>query len=101
MIRTKNVERGKWRTVEWFWNSTATLFFREPANAQVKIRVGFGRFGFDKQKRILNGMEYKKIKVGMESLGRSRVQVKVDKTTDITYAIEPGDVAVNFPSIEF
>lgn len=101
MIRTKHIASGGWRTVESFWNANGTAFFRAPAGAQIKVRYGVGWFGFDRQKQTLNGTDYKKLEVGMGSLGYARMQVAVSQSTDLTYDVYGGGVAVTTPEIPF
>ena len=78
MIRTKFVKAGDWRTIEWFWNVKATLFFAGPAGAWVKVRYGDGwPFGWDSQKQMLDGRQYKRLVVGFASAAYARVQMRV------------------------
>ncbi len=49
VVRTKFVRPSNWRTLEFGWNATFTCRFREPIGAQVKVRYGFGWFGWDSQ----------------------------------------------------
>jgi len=101
MIVTKHITKGDWRTVEWFFNANGTAFFKAPAGAQIKVRYGVGWFGFDRQKQTLNGSDYKKLEVGVGSLGRARMQIKVSQTTDVTYDVYGGGVARPSPEISF
>src|SRR5690242_5257277 len=101
MIRTKRITSGDWRTVESFWNASGTAFFKSPSNAQIKVRYGVGWLGVDRQKQTLNGIDYKKLEVGMGSLGYARIQVSVSQTTDVTYDVYGGGVAVSSPEIPF
>ena len=101
MIRTKTVRSGDWRTVESFWNANGTAFFRAPNGARIKVRYGVGFLGTDSQKQTLNGSDYKKLSVGFGSVTRARMQVRVDETTDVTYDVYGGGVAVTSPEIPF
>lgn len=101
MLRTKRIEAGDWRTVESFWNANGTAFFRLPVGASIKVRYGVGFLGADRQKQTLTGSEYKKLSVGLASLSRARMQVKVSQTTDITYDVYGGGVSVTTPEIPF
>lgn len=101
MIRVKHIERGEWRTVESFWNATGTAFFRLPAGARIKVRYGVGFLGFDRQEQVLDGSRFKKLEVGFGSIANARMQVKVSQTTDVTYDVYPGEVAVSTPKIPF
>lgn len=101
MLRTKRIEAGDWRTVESFWNANGTAFFREPVNAEIKVRYGVGWLGFDRQKQTLNGREYKKLSIGTGSVAYARMQIKVRETVDVTYDVYGGGVAVTTPEINF
>jgi hypothetical protein len=101
MIRTKFIKSGDWRTVESFWNARGTGFFRAPAGANIKVRYGVGWLGFDSQKQTLNGSDYRKLTVGMGSVTYARMQVKVSQSTDVTYDVYGGGVAVTTPEISF
>ncbi|MDJ0690296.1 MAG: hypothetical protein QNJ41_17525 [Xenococcaceae cyanobacterium MO_188.B32] len=98
---TKLIEAGGWRTVESFWNANGTAFFRSPAGAEIKVRYGGGFLGFDRQKQTLNGSDYKKLSIGLGSIGYARMQIKVPQTTYVTYDIYEGGVAVVTPPIRF
>lgn len=101
MIRTKRVTSGDWRTLESFWNAKGTAFFREPSGATIKVRYGVGFLGFDRQKQTLNGSAFRKLTVGLASVSRARMQIKVQQTTDVTYDVYGGGVAVQTPEIPF
>lgn len=102
MVRTKFVKAGDWRTLEWFWNSKATAFFKAPAGATIKVRYGGGWiFGSDSQKQKLDGETYKKLTVGGWSFFYARIQIYVSRDTNVTYDIYPGSVAVMTPTIPF
>ena len=101
MIKTKRIKKGKWRTVESFWNAKGTAFFRAPEGAKIKVRYGVGWFGFNRQKKTLNNSSYKKLSVGFGSVARARMQVKVSDTVDVTYEIHGGGIQFNSPKIPF
>ena len=101
MLRTKHVKKGDWRTLESFWNAKGTAFFRAPAGAQIKVRYGVGWFGKDRQKQTLNGTEYKRLSVGSWSVTRARMQIKVKESTNVTYDIIPGGIALTSPEVAF
>jgi len=101
MIRTKRVTSGGWRTVETFWNAAGTAFFKAPSGAQIKVRYGVGWFGFDRQKQTLNGRDFRKLSVGLGSLGYARMQVMVSQTADVTYDVYGDGVARSSPEIPF
>ena len=66
-----------------------------------RVRYGGGWFGFDRQKQTLNGRDFKKLEVGLGSLGYARMQVRVSQTTDVTYAVYGDGVARPSPEIPF
>jgi hypothetical protein len=101
MIRTKRVTSGGWRRVETFWNAAGTAFFKAPSGAQIKVRYGVGWFGFDRQKQTLNGRAFRKLSVGLGSLGYARMLVKVSQTADVTYDVYGDGVARSSPEIPF
>lgn len=101
MLRTKRIEAGDWRTVESFWNAEGTAFFKLPAGASIKVRYGVGFLGINRQRQTLNGSDYKTLSVGTASISRARMQVKVSQTTDVTYDVYGGGVAVITPEIPF
>jgi hypothetical protein len=101
MIRTKHIASGDWRTVESFWNASGSAFFRAPGGGKVKLRYGLGWFGVDRQKQTLNGTDFKKLEVGLGSLGYARMQVQVSRTTDVTYDVYGDGVARLSPEIAF
>lgn len=101
MLRMKRIVSGAWRTVEFFWNAQGAAFFRLPAGAQIKVRYGLGWFGFDRQKQTLIGTDYRKLSVGLGSLGYARMQVWVSQTTDVLYAVYGGGLASTTPDIPF
>ncbi len=101
MINTKHIGKGDWRTVESFWNANGVAFFKAPSGAQIKVRYGYGWLGFDRQKQTLNGFDYKKLDVGLGSLGYARMQIKVSQSTDVTYDVYGGGVARPSPEIPF
>jgi hypothetical protein len=101
MFRTKPIRSGQWRTVEWFWNARGTAFFRAPSGARIKVRYGVGFLGFNSQEQTLNGSDYKKLTVGVGSVTYARMQVWVSQSTDVTYDIYGGGVAVTSLEIPF
>lgn len=100
-LREKFIKKGKWRTVEWFFNANGVAFFREPNEASIKVRYGVGWFGKDRQKQKLDGGTYKKLKVGKWSLTRARMQIKVKESTNVTYYVDGSGVAQDLPKIDF
>jgi hypothetical protein len=101
MIRSRQVTSGDWRTLESFWNAQGTAFFRAPAGARIKVRYGVGFFGFNRQEQTLNGADYKKLGVGRGSVGYARMQIRVSQSTEVTYDVYGGGVAVETPEIPF
>ena len=101
MVQTKRIKKSKWRTVASFWNAKGTAFFRAPAYTKIKVRYGVGWFGFDRQKKTLNGTDYKKLSVGIGTVSRARMQVKVAESVDITYEIHGGGIQFSTPKVRF
>jgi hypothetical protein len=101
MIRTKKIEAGDWRTVESFFNAKGTGFFKLPTGASIKVRYGVGFLGFDRQKQTLTGTDYKKLSVGLGSISRARMQIKVARTTEVTYDVYGGGIVITAPEIPF
>ncbi|WP_074409688.1 hypothetical protein [Aquimarina megaterium] len=100
-IREKFVKKGKWKTMESFFNANGVAFFKAPNDASIKVRYGVGWFGKDRQKQKLDGRTYKKLQVGKWSLTRARMQIKVKKDTNVTYYVDGRGVAQNSPEIRF
>jgi len=100
-IRTKRVSAGGWRTLEWFWNVTTTGFFRAPAGAEIKIRYSGWWFGVDRQRQTLDGQSIKRLVASRWSVFTARMQMRVTRDVDVTYYIEPGNVANLPPGISF
>jgi hypothetical protein len=98
--REYSIRAGGWRTLETFWNAKATLFFKGPAKAQVKVRYG-GALGVDRQEHTLDGVRSVKVSVGIWSLTYARVQIKVPRDTVVSYVVCPGGIAKNTPDIPF
>jgi hypothetical protein len=92
--QVKAVKKGGWRTLENFWNTKATIVFVKPAGATVKIRYGSTKkyFGKNRQRQRLKGNEAVVLKIGRASAVRARVQIYVERDTDVTYYVNPGDV---------
>ncbi|MCX7899490.1 MAG: hypothetical protein N2444_05325 [Methylocystis sp.] len=87
---------GDWRTLETFWNVTTTAFFRLPPGAKIKIRYGGGGiFGRDRQVQTLDGVAIKRLSIGGWSALAARIKIKVQTSADVTYDVEPGDVAID------
>jgi len=101
MLREKFVKKGKWTTMEWFFNAGGVTFFKAPNEASIKVRYGVGWFGKDRQKQKLDGQTYKKLKVGKWSLTRAKMKIKVKKDANVTYSVEGTGVAQDFPKIRF
>ena len=101
MIREKHLTSGETHTVESFWNASATAFFRQPVGAKINVKYGKGWFSVNVQSQTLDGETYKKLTVGAGSLALARMRVKVPVTTDLSYDVYPGGVAVNAPEVGF
>ncbi|GEM_PF-763413 len=100
-IREKFVKKGKWRTLEWFFNANGVAFFKAPKDASIKVRYGVGWLGKDRQKKKLDGGTYKKLNVGKWSLTRARMQIKVKEDSRVTYYVDGSGVSQDFPKIKF
>ena len=100
-IRTKSVSAGDWRTLETFWNVTTTAFFQAPPGAEIKIRYSGWWFGVDRQRQTLDGENIKRLVVSPWSVFTARIQIRVKQNTNVSYDVEPGNVAVMPPSIHF
>lgn len=87
VAKTKYVQAGDWRTLETYWNTTATTaFFLHPAGAEIKVRYGVGWFGFDRQNQTLDGINNKTLSVGRASVVRARMQMKVCQSVYVNYS---------------
>ncbi|MBN2091860.1 hypothetical protein JW964_19750 [candidate division KSB1 bacterium] len=87
--RTKLVKKGAWRTLEWFWNASGTAYFLLPEGASIKVRYGVGILGWDSQKQKLDGNNRRKLSIGGSSVAYARMQMKVNKSVEVTYEIHP------------
>jgi hypothetical protein len=81
------VQAGDWRTLETFWNTSATGYFYFPAGAQIKVRYGVGWFGYDSDKQTLDGRSTKVLRVGGASVLRARMQMKFGRSLYVNYTI--------------
>lgn len=85
ITRNKLVKAGAWRTLESGWGATFSCRFQNPAGAQIKVRYGGGWwFGWDSQKQTLDGTP-KIVNVSGASIVYARVQMKVQRDTQVTY----------------
>ena len=101
MRKEKLIKKGKWRTIEWFFNATGEAHLKPPKDAWIKVRYGFGWFGKDRQKQKLDGFNIKKLKVGSWSLTRARMQIKVKKDTRVTYHVNGSGIVKSLPPFRF
>jgi hypothetical protein len=101
MLRTRHLTAGTTHTLESFWNATGTAFFREPAGAKINVKYGKGWWSWNRQQQTLDGRTIKKLTVGTGSIAYARMRMKVPVTTDVTYDVYPGDVAVTTPAERF
>jgi hypothetical protein len=101
MVRIRQLTGGTTGTVESFWNTTGTPFFREPAGATINVKYGKGRFSVNTQKQALDGNTVKKLSVGKGSVVLARMRVKVPRTCEITYDVYPGNVSITSPQVRF
>jgi hypothetical protein len=90
------IERGpvelpadSWKTLESFWGkvSATTAFFRLPAGVTIKVRYGYGWFGFDRQKKTLDGQAPKTLGVS-GWVGYARMQARSPRRVPISWSIE-------------
>ena len=100
-VRTKVVRAGEWRTLETFWNVTTTGFIQPPAGAEIKIRYSGWWFGVDRQRQTLDGVTVKRLVVSRWSAFTARIQMRTKADAQVTYVVEPGDVANLPPGISF
>jgi hypothetical protein len=101
MIRIKRLPGGKTSTVESFWNSTATAFFRAPAGAKINVKYGVGWASVNSETQTLDGETVKKLSVGIGSIGYARMRVKPLRDADVAYDIYPGNVAISISEQHF
>lgn len=101
MLKDVHLTGGTTHTVESFWNARGTAFFKGPEGAKINVKYGKGRLSRNTQAQTLDGHTYKRLRVGAGSLLLARMRVKVTQSTDITYDVYPGGVAVNAPEIPF
>ena len=88
--QTKFVRAGDWRTLESGWNASFACIFELPVGAQIKIRYGNGWiFGWDSQKQTLDGTP-RTLAVSRASLAYARVQIVVQRDTNVTYQYVTG-----------
>jgi hypothetical protein len=101
MIREKRLPGGVTQTVETYWNATGTAFFRGPVGAKINVKYGKGRFSVNRQVQTLDGTTVKKLTVGKASIFLARMRVKVERTSDVTYDVYPGNVSISAPEVSF
>jgi len=88
--RIRDVAAGDWRTLEKFWGfgGSAQGVFQRPSGATIKVRYGFGWFGFDRQKQTLNETTTKTLEVGkIGSTSRARMQMRVNRDSEVHYVL--------------
>lgn len=85
-IREAYVKSGEWRTLASLWNVSATARFQAPKGATIKVRYGIGWFGWDSQKKTLDGITVRELTVSKTaSLSRARIQMKVPASRYVTW----------------
>jgi hypothetical protein len=87
VVREKCVSSGDWRTLETFWNTTATGWFQSPAGAEIRVKYGVGWLSVSRQRQTLDGYALKSLQVGAWSKIGARMQIRVPQTTCVTYRI--------------
>src|SRR4051812_45197153 len=100
MIRTKQLPAGTTQTVESFFNSTGTAFFREPAGVKINVKYGKGRLSVNRT-QTLDGQTIKKLTIGKGSIFLARMRVRMPTAGEITYDVYPGNVAITTPEVRF
>ena len=100
MVKTRAVTSGGWRALEGFWNQKATVFFRSPAGAQVKVRYGYGWLGWDSQKQTLDDSATKRLIIGLAAIAYATIQINVRADTNVTYDVYPGEI-IAAPKVPF
>ncbi len=81
---------GSWKTLVSFWGripTPRTGFFRGPPGVVIKVRYGYGWFGFDRQKQTLDGETTKTLRVS-GWVGYARFQARSSTRTQITFRYE-------------
>ncbi|MGW4946236.1 hypothetical protein ACWEOZ_32160 [Actinoplanes sp. NPDC004185] len=58
-------------------------------------------FSVSSQEQTLDGHTVKRLSVGKASIVLARMRVKAPQTTDLTYDVHPGDVAIQTPELQF
>lgn len=88
--RERDVRAGGWRTLEKFWGTAEAIgVFDDPSGAHIKMRYGWGWFGFDRQEQQLTGTSAKYLRAGgLAGVGRQRMQMKVDRSTTVLYTLQ-------------
>jgi hypothetical protein len=79
---------GSWRTLETFYGrvSTTVGYFRDPAGVRIKVRYGYGWFGFDRQQQTLDGINVKNLTVS-GWVGYARMQARSDQAVSFSWGI--------------
>lgn len=95
------IKKGKWRTLETFFNANREAFFDAPIDAWIKVRYGVGWLGKDRQKQKLDGRSINKLKVGKASVLRARMQIKVKQDSNVDYFVKGDGVSQDFPKRRF
>lgn len=87
VYRERCVTAGDWRTLETFWNTTATGWFQSPASAEIRVKYGYGWLSVNRQRQTLDGSTLKALQVGAWSKVVARMQIKVPQSTCIAYRL--------------
>jgi hypothetical protein len=91
--RIRDVKEGDWRTLETFFGGgPAQGVFTRPQGARIRVRYGFGWFGFNRQTQTLEGNSVRTLDVGsLGSNARARMQMRVNQDTEVSYVLHlPG-----------
>ncbi|MEO7261304.1 MAG: hypothetical protein ABI047_08640 [Jatrophihabitantaceae bacterium] len=77
---------GSWRTLESFYGSVGSTIavFRVPAGVRLKVRYGWGWFGYNRQGKTTDGENDKRLQVS-GFVGRARMQARVSIRTTLSW----------------
>ena len=101
MVKTRFLDTHSWRTLEWFWRTSATAFFRAPAGARIRVFYGCARLGLPRQHQTLDGLFYRKLTVTPWSVCFARMQMYVERDQSVTYDVYLGTTAATAPNQRF
>ena len=85
--RERSIKGGGWRTLESFWNTSATGRFFGPAGCRIRVLYGYGWFSYSRQNQTLDGINFKDLRVGGASIAYARMQARPAADITIRYTI--------------